>query len=41
VWNRVCVDFYEILTFGNESTDAVKDPLSKEVGIVLNQEMVI
>ena len=41
MWNPVGVDFYEILTFGNESGDTVQNSLSKEVRIVFNQEMVI
>jgi len=41
VWNPAGGHFYEILTFGNKSADAVKDPLSKEIGIFLSQEMVI
>ena len=41
VWNPVRVDFYEILTLGNESADTTKHPLREEVGIVLNQDMVI
>jgi len=41
VWNPVGIDFYEILTFGNQSADALEYPLPKEVRIVLNEEMVI
>src|ERR1044071_6816023 len=41
VENPVGVNFYQILTFGNESGDALERSLREEVRIVLSQRMII